>query len=217
MTQLPDVVLRYVDHTRAGGAAPNTLRLAQEGEMQLKPGRWLPFRATHDVRLDRVEFEWRAAFPAVRVRDWCRDGNGGLEARLFGLIPVMRVSGPATARSEAMRYLAELPWFPQAIVANGELEWSDRAGEVEVATTTAGGRAHVTLRFDEAGDVREAWSPARPRAEGRAVVERPWRGTFHDYIELGGVRIPRHGEVAWELPDGPFIYFRGRVTAVEPR
>jgi hypothetical protein len=39
------------------------------------------------------------------------------------------------SKGEAMRYLAELPWLPQAMVANQELEWrqiDDRT--VEVAT-----------------------------------------------------------------------------------
>jgi hypothetical protein len=38
---------------------------------------------------------------------------------------------------------------------------------------------------------------------------------FSDYAEVGGVRIPTRAEVHWELPDGPFTYWRGRVTALE--
>ena len=35
-------------------------------------------------------------------------------------------------------------------------------------------------------------------------------------VALGGVRLPRDGEVRWELPEGPFTYWRGRVTSLEP-
>jgi hypothetical protein len=27
--------------------------------------------------------------------------------------------------------------------------------------------------------------------------------------------VPTRGEVRWELPDGPFVYWRGAVTALE--
>lgn len=189
--------------------------------MQLKPGRWLSFEATQEVRVDRVEFAWRARFSlapllSIRVRDWYRDGEGALEGRLLGLIHVARAAGPATARSEAMRYLAELPWCPHAILGNGELEW--RALEpnaVEVATRVGSAEAAVSLRFDEAGDIVGAFAPDRPRQEGTQFVERPWSGAFGDYRELGGVRVPTRAEVAWELPDGRFTYFRGLVTGLE--
>jgi hypothetical protein len=32
---------------------------------------------------------------------------------------------------------------------------------------------------------------------------------------VGGVRIPTHGEVWWELPNGPFTYWRGTITSVQ--
>jgi hypothetical protein len=112
-----------------------------------------------------------------------------------------------------MRYLAELPWFPHAILGNSELEWRElEPRAVEVATRIGSAEAAVTLRFDEAGDVAGVSAPDRPRQEGSRFVERPWSGAFGDYEELGGVRVPTGAEVAWDLPDGRFTYFRGRVT-----
>jgi len=29
---------------------------------------------------------------------------------------------------------------------------------------------------------------------------------------LGGVRVPTRAEVRWDLPDEPFVYFRGQLT-----
>jgi hypothetical protein len=46
-------------------------------------------------------------------------------------------------------------------------------------------------------------------------VPTPWRGVFSDHGELGGVRVPRRAEVAWELPEGRFTYWRAEVTALE--
>ena len=43
----------------------------------------------------------------------------------------------------------------------------------------------------------------------------PWEGVFSDYREIGGVRIPARGEVAWVEDGEPFTYFRGEIVALE--
>jgi len=218
---MPSVVERFVErNASAPGTAPRSVRLEQAGEMQLKPGRWLPFVASHEASVERVEFSWRATFrlgPVVRVqvRDFYEHGDGGLVVRLWGLVPVMRGVGPAFAKGEAMRYLAELPWVPHAIRANDQLEWRELdAHTVEVATLLSSERAVVQLQFDAAGDVVASSAPARPRMEGKRTVERAFGSRFHDYAEIDGVRVPTAAEAFWELPEGRFPYFRARVTGV---
>jgi len=215
----PPLLQRFLARTvRDGERHAARVRFEQVGEMQLRPGRWTPFRATQESRLDRVEFDWRATFrigPLLRIRvvDWYREGEGALEARLFGLVPVMRSSGEAVAKGEAVRYLAEIPWFPCAVTANAELEWrglDERS--VEVATHVAGERTAVRLLFDAAGDIVASSADARPRMEGKEIVERPFGGSFGDHAELAGVRVPTSAEVYWELPEGRFPYFRARIT-----
>jgi hypothetical protein len=47
------------------------------------------------------------------------------ELRLFGLIPLSRNPSDAAAlqKGQIMRYLAEIPWAPGAILRNRTLEW----------------------------------------------------------------------------------------------
>lgn len=221
-TELPPLVRRCAEkHLPADAQLPRGVRLTQVGEMQVKPGRWLSFRAMQDLSTERVEFAWRARFRvaplvSLRVVDWYRDGDGGLEGRVWGLVPVVRARGPETARAEAMRYLSELAWVPHALIANDELEWRELDGRtVEVATRVASSRVAVRLQLDAAGDIVGVSADARPRLEGKRTIERPFRGSFGEYRELGGLRVPTTAEVAWELPDGAFPYFRGRVTSLE--
>lgn len=83
-------------------------------------------------------------------------------------------------KGEAIRYLAELPWVPQAFVGNAQLEWRELDdATVEVGTVVASSRVAVRLHFDAAGDI-----------------------------------IAASAEVGWELPEGRFTYFRGRLTAL---
>jgi hypothetical protein len=72
----------------------------------------------------------------------------------------------------------------------------------------------VRLGFDLAADIVGASADARPRPEGKASVPTPWRGVFHDYGVLDGIRVPLQAEVSWELPQGPFTYCRGTITSL---
>ena len=57
---------------------------------------------------------------AIKVVDAYAEGEGTLDVRLLGRT-MQRERGPEMAVGEAMRYLAELPLVPHAMVHNGEL------------------------------------------------------------------------------------------------
>jgi Family of unknown function (DUF6544) len=115
-------------------------------------------------------------------------------------LPLRRTSGPELARGEAFRYLAEIPWVPQAIIANGDLRWrAIDESTAEVSTQVAEERVAVALTFD--GDEIVRVLADRPRLEDAGAATR-WVGEFSDYRSFGGIRMPAHGEVSWELPDG---------------
>jgi hypothetical protein len=200
--------------------APRTVRVRQTGEMWKKPGaRPMPFTATEDFAVNRVAFSWRARFPiagplTMTVVDEYADGDGQLRVSLLG-IPLQTQRGPETTIGEAMRYLAELAWAPHAIAVNQDLEWQqldDRTVAVacEVAKTTAA----VRWEIDEAGDLARA-TGTRPFPVGKTFVPRPWGGDFGDYASFAGARVPSVGEAWWNLPEGRFVYWRGRITALE--
>jgi hypothetical protein len=137
---------------------PDAVRVHQTGEMWKKPGaRAMPFRATEDFAVERISFSWRARFPimgpfAMTVVDWFSDGTGQLRVSLLG-IPLQTQTGPETSVGEAMRYLAELAWAPQAIAANRDLEWRDvDERTVEVGCDVGAVRATVRWEFNGAGD-----------------------------------------------------------------
>ena len=101
--------------------------------------------------------------------------------------------------------------------ANHELEWrqiDDRT--VEVATRLNAERVGVLLHFDANGDIVASTAGACPRDVGGRAVDTPFRGEFRGYAVLGGVRVLTKAEVSWELPEGPFTYFRGRTTDLTP-
>lgn len=219
MMELPNLVRRYADAVLHDSTpAVRLVRLTQTGEMVLKPGgRPLRFQATEEMAANSVQFAWRARFPifgplSMRVIDSYDPPDGLLEVKVLG-IPVRRNRGPELANGEALRYLAEIAWVPQAIVANKQLRWqSIDDGAVEVSTDVAGERVAVHLMFADDEIVRTV--AERPRLEAGGALTR-WVGEFSDYRAFGGIRMPAHGEVSWELPEGPFTYWRGTITSVE--
>ena len=86
------------------------------------------------------------------------DGRDGLlEVRLLGL-PIQRKHDAELVRGEAFRYLAEIPWMPQAILANPELQWQQiDSRTVELATEDGGARIALRLLFNDHGEVSRPW------------------------------------------------------------
>lgn len=122
--------------------------------------------------------------------------------------------GPATDKGEAMRGLAELPWRPFAFGEASPLTWESAGNEeLRVCFANARTRAAVLFEVDSAGRVQSALAPDRPRIVDGKVAETAWSGVFDDYRTFSGIRVPTFAQAAWLLPEGPFTYWRGRVSA----
>ena len=221
--ELPAPVAEFARRAIAGvHVAPRAVTLTQRAEMRLSPaGRWFPVAASQTISIAEPGFLWlaRARMLGVlpmEVIDAFVGGEGWLEVRLFGSLPIARAHGNDLDRGELMRYLAELVWAPHAMLHNAALGWKPLGGGwVQVAAPSRQGPAPVRLLFDEAGDISRIAADDRPRTAGRAVIPTPWRGRFSGYRDIGGLRVPAHGEVSWMLPEGEFTYWRGEITALK--
>jgi hypothetical protein len=221
-SELPAALEPYVERALPDlEKMPRRVRIRQVGEMWLKPGaRPKSFSAVQEYAVDNVAFIWRArfkiaGFATLRVVDRFRRGEGSLESRLFGSIPLTREKGPAVSEGQAFRYLGELPWVPQAFLANHDIEFREVAPQhVEAATNAGGTRVALTIELGEDGDIAGVSAAARPRLEDKGKPT-PWSGSFSDYAELSGIRLPTKAEVRWDLPEGPFTYWSGEITELE--
>lgn len=74
------------------------------------------------------------------------------------------------------------------------------------------GGAEVTLEVDDDGRVVRARALRLAQVPG-GFERRAWRGEFGDYREFGGLRLPSSARVYWDLPAGPFEYFRCVIEA----
>lgn len=113
-----------------------------------------------------------------------------------------------------MRYLAELMWNPDAILANRALEWHVvDARRIAVSKGAGGRRSEVCFLLDERGDISGVEAKDRPRLVGREIVPTRWFGRPQEWSLLEGRRIPTTVEVGWIIEGTEFIYWRGEITS----
>ena len=202
------------------GGGGRLVRLTQSGEMWLKPGsKPLAFKAEQTIAVAEVGFLWRAwikmAGVSMQVIDYTVGCKAGLEGCLFDTLPMMRMTDTdSTFRGEAMRYLAELMWNPDALLLNRWLDWRViNVRTLAVATSIGALLCEVRLILDDVGDLIAIEADDRPRQDGRVVTACPWFGRAGGYRTIGGRRIPTKAEVGWLLDGVEFIYWRGRVES----
>lgn len=223
---LPTAVQRWLDRALPQDLdLPTSIRIEQEGTMEIR-GRWTPFKATGVYKAPPLSFNWRARFrmlPGVWIvaEDGHQGGQGWGSARLWGVIPMGKRTDPEVLATQRVRNLAELAWFPSFVLADSTLTWTE-AGETAFEVRSHAGDQEVMVRFEmnTQGDVIRAHSPSRPYDVPGGYAEAPWYCKFSDHREFGnhrrfgGVRIPATAVATFEKSEGPWEYFRGRITSV---
>jgi hypothetical protein len=218
---LPDPVQRYFQAVlKDGQPIVAAVNLSQQGlfNMSETKAKWSPFTATQFVTTQRPGFDWDARIqmaPGVSafVHDAYMLGEGSLHASLLGLFTVADVRDtPQAAQGELLRFFAEMPWYPTALLPSQGVRWeaidntSARATLTDDPTTVS-----LVFRFNAEGTIETMRAEARYRDKLTAM---PWSGRFWDYSTRNGMLIPLQGEVGWEYPDGLRLYYKGKVTEI---
>lgn len=198
-----------------------SLEMQHRGTFDLGRGspRWAPFTSNQWVAVSPPGFLWDArirmgAGVPVFVHDAFVTGRGVLTAKLFGLITVMHAEPDAAlAQGEFLRWVAEAAWYPTALLPSQGAVWEARDDSTAALTLRANDRrATVVVTFGQDGRIARVRADERARVTPDGPVMTPWEGRFWNYAQQDGMWIPRQGEVAWVLPDGPHPYWRGQLV-----
>jgi hypothetical protein len=213
---LPPPVMRYFARSLPSGQF-SRLRHTQEGEFFLKG--WKPLRATQWHSLKQPGFVWDARIAmmpglSVHVRDSYARGQGAMEARLWGIWPVMDQTGGAELAASALqRYLGEAIWFPMVLAPGGGVEWSAVDASTARATLRDGALAvALDFTFNAGGEIVRVYSPDRYREENGHFVATPWEARCRRWETRQGMRIPMEAEVGWWIAGEYRPYWRARIT-----
>ena len=218
---LPAPVQRFFKTVlKDGQAIVAVVKLSQQGlfNMSETKAKWSPFTATQFVTTRRPGFDWDARIQmALGVSAFVHDAyvlaEGSLHVSLLGLFTVADVRDtPQAAQGELLRFFAEMPWYPTALLPSQGVCW-EAIDNTSAHATVSDGATTVSLmfRFNAEGTIETMRAEARYRDKLTAM---PWSGRFWDYSTRNGMLIPLQGEVGWEFPDGVRLYYKGKVTEI---
>ena len=139
-------------------------------------------------------------------------GWGG--SKLWGLIPMGGRKGLEVWMMQRVRSLAELPWKPQLALVIPDLEWRD-TGAVTFDMQIQVGDQGIAVRFtlDQEDQIIRA-SSTRYYDVPDGFVPAPWHHDFSDHPVYNSVRIPASAIATYDKSDGPWVYWRGKITSV---
>jgi hypothetical protein len=206
LTDIPEAARRYLEHAIAPGTQfASAVRLQMHGEIKLKD--WLPFTAEQVISLRRGMI-WKASVrlygAPITGSDMLVDGEGAMKWKLFGLIPIVRASGPDTTRSTAGRLQAESVWLPSTFWENG-VEWAiPDPSHANARFTVQGHEGELALTIADDGQLKSIKMSRWGNPEGAAFHKVDFGGIAEDEQTFGGYTIPTRLRIGWHFAEDRF-------------
>lgn len=195
-------------------------RFEQVGEFAIRPGEWRPMRAEQRFSIDPPGFVWNASIRlgpglAMRVLDGYQGGAATMHGAVGGLVTIVNQRNtPGLAEGALLRWLAEAPWLPAALLSARGMRWTPIDDSTARATLVdAGLTVSMDAHFGPGSEITRITAQRYRDVNGRAVLT-PFEGRFADYRPVDGMMIPTRIEGTWLLPEGPHPYFRARLSHV---
>jgi hypothetical protein len=225
---LPAPVQRYFRAVLRDGqpiVSAVTIEMAGTINMSVTGEQWKAFTSRQRVVTAsagaRSGFMWDARIAMlpgmkVHVLDAYIAGKGLVRAAMLGLYTVADMSGAGDmARGELMRFFAETPWYPTALLPSQGVRWTAVDATSANATIVEGSITLTLLfHFNEMGLIDSVRAEARGGMVGKEMLMRPWECGLSDYQVRDGMTVPISGTAAWVLPEGPKTYFHGTVKSL---
>ena len=221
LKDLPKPLQNYFHYVLTDGQSfIKTTWLEQTGKIKVTPKskNWSAFKAIQIISQDTVSFLWDAKiniapFFHVRVRDSLIEGIGAANVYLMSAMSVGSDKDNPELNSGALyRYLAETVWHPTALLPQSGVTW-ESVNEYKAIAHFKKFNTSLSLefKFNDLGEIIGIYTENRYGKFGNKYVKYPWEGRFSDYKEFDGIKIPTKGEVGWHLPDGWWLFWKGKI------
>jgi len=215
---LPEPVQRYFKYSlKEGLPYISYARLKHNGTFRTKEDqKWMPISGEEYFTTQRPGFVWYATvrpFPLVWIaaRDMYFQGQGNIVIKLFSTVRIGESRGKEIDQGTLMRWLAEAPWYPTALLPSDRLHWEARdSNSAQLLFSDAGINISATVYFNEKGEIVRF---VADRYRDSSLEK--WSGYYRQYEENDGVKIPTEVEVVWHLESGEFSYARFIITEIE--
>ncbi len=223
---VPEPGRRYLLHAmQPGTPLTNSVELDMTGRFRGSPkAKWMPLRASQVLALPGG-FVWKASIGGiVRITGSDRyfQGEGALDWRLWGLVPVMRASGPDITRSARGRLAVEAAvWLPAVLLPCNGAEWEPVDDSTAKVILTADGEAFEILFSIAPNGALEKVRLNRwgnHLTPGGAFRPIPFGATVSEEQTLAGCTVPTRIAAGWRPgTDDYFEFFQVKLTRVHYR
>ena len=223
ITELPPPVQGYLRYSlNEGQRYISCGRMKQDGLIRAREGqRWQRLTAEQYFTTEEPGFIWHARtrllrFLWITARDRYYRGQGNMLIKFLSTFTMGDVKGKEMDEASLIRFVAEMPAYPTALLSARYLSWEPV--DINSARAIARHEGHevsMVFHFNEVGQVTSVTTPDRCRQVRGGLVKTHWTGHIGDYQEINGMRIPREMEAVWNLPKGDFSYGRFTVTEIE--
>lgn len=188
-----------------------------EGEMREKGKDFFPFCSVQYNFIDDPVrlFYMKGKMYGVNVPGYHRyvHARASMDIRLFGLIPVVKSSGPVMDTTETVTLFNDMCLLAPATLIDPRISWEPVDSlTVRAVFRNQGVRVSALLYFNAQGQLINFISQDRTAiAEGRKL---PFSTPVSRYAPVNGFQLMAEGSAVWEYPDGPFEYGKFRLKSV---
>jgi hypothetical protein len=219
MEHLPSLVKKYLRYTGVVGKPKvSSMRMVFDGEMRSRKKSWFRFRSEqHNFFGDPTRlFFMKAQLFGMKVPGYhaYKNGLATMQIKLFGLFPVVNVSGKDLDKGETVTLFNDLCLFAPAALIDKRIKWEAVDNEsVKAILTNKDITVSAVLYFIETGQLTNFVSDDRYETGDKQYYR--FSTPVRSYKNINGYNLPTYGETVWHYPQGDFTYGRFNLKSIK--
>ena len=220
VSALPNIIQTWLRKAHVVGRdMPASIYVTQKGFLRTDVhGEWMPFDAEQVFTINPPGFVWNATihtdkFIDIAGRDKYENGTGNMLIRAASLITIADRSGKEIDQGSLIRYMAEIIWFPHAVVSD-YLDWEQiDSTHARVTMSYHDVTASGIYTFDKNGFPIAFEAERYGEFDGKFSKE-TWAVTATNFGDFEGVSIGNASEVTWKLKKGDFVWLKLTIVDI---
>lgn len=210
--------LRYTGVLNRGKV--NNMKITFTGQMREKGKDWFEL---HSTQFNFFDIPTRLFYMTGQMKGLTvpgyhayKNGNAGMQVKLFGLIPVVNISEGELNQAETVTVFNDMCLMAPATLIDKRIQWEEIDSLSSKATFTCNGIAITAiLYFNEIGQLVNFVSDDRLAISGKSFNNYRFSTPVREYKNIGGLNLCSLGEAVWHYPEGEFVYGRFKLKSVE--
>lgn len=219
LAELPAPVERYLKYAGVVGKPKvRNFRIVFNGEMRDKGQEYFSFTSEQYNFMQNPArlFFMKGRMFGITVPGYHKylDRKASMDIRIFGMLPVVKLSGEVMDKTETVTLFNDMCLFSPASLIDDRIQWQaidDRT--VKAMFTNQGISITATLFFNQKGQLINFVSNDRTAVSD--MKQYPFITPVSDYRNMNGINLPTYGEAIWRYPDGDFTYGKFRLQEIE--